>query len=662
MISEVSIVPNNGTPTEESIYTRYINAVKQPAREFLNTLYVCDRDIVYNNPNVDITEAWLINNSAYIYKVEDEDIVRFTLNEESCSGSVFEIGSVVSQKFTARLVYSDAYKENCTVPSEGYDNYFDDKCLIAFNRLALETEVNEDYETTVTVWGSVPIGVYYVYDEPKIGSLFVDITCYDKMIELDRKMTFINLQYSDVLEKIKTLFKVVFAGQHRNIDTYINSTTDNFYIPTEYTYRTLLSYLASFERGFFRFNRYGKLEIKIYFFRGIGDGKELDSSNIMKLDVLSDKRNLQVISGKFGGAQNNSTFNNGYPVKYVDLPLVEESIAYFSGMIYEPAYYLDELTDYVPVNLTTTGLPYIECGDLLNISTQKQVLNDDTYEYDSIDDEFYQCIAHKNNLTFSSGVAQTINSFDVDTENTEIASSGLGLTVPLNNGIFDMSFGIDEMDFTAQNRSGISLQMQNYQPQKDPSTMRRAYNSFATPKTNKPSKVFPPTNDFTDFQSQGSQYISGYSKLNQKINFSWLALKFYNESVTADSFDTDFYKLQDYLMVDVYEEYHTANRGYILLDNFIIEWGIAELNTVSVSADNEYYTNVHFYKEFAEEPTIILLPLTSGAYYVTGYSYTALAGQNEIKTGMRVYNCNKVFSKGAGKSIQWIAIGRSKDE
>lgn len=647
MIQSVSIISGEA-PYEESIDTRYTNAVKEPSRDFINTLYVCDRDIVYNNSSVDITEAWLINNNAYIYKIEDEDIVKFTLNEESCESNVASVGAVVSQQFTARLINSEAFKANCTIPDVGYDTYFENKCLIAFNRLALEYSTNEEYESEPTVWGSVPLGVFYVKTMSQSGELFIDITCYDKMLELDRKMTFVGLNYLQVMNKMRLLFKVVITDTCMESISEVSLDLVSVRIPTDSTYRSLLKYAAvSTVAGFIRFNRYGKLEKTHY----TGSVK-----NFYGEDILSNKlgaaRSYKVASANNGG----TTINNGYAVQFPELGLLstEQTLRLLEGFSEVESW------EYSACKLNFKGFPHLEAGDIVHIRLQKAEFNENTCEYEYIDQEPFFAKIHKQQFTFSGGVAQSTECYDIDTQSLLIASTPTTVDIPTQDGFFNMVFDKGNLNFTGAPQTIVSTPVKyDYKPHSGQMTsiIPRQYNIFATPKTKFPSKVYPLTIDLGDFQQNMVIKVAGYSSISANIPFSYLGIKGFNSSTASEQINANAYVTQDYVLTDEYEEYHTANSGYILLDNFIIEWGIVNCESVSVSADNEYYGNVTFVKEFAEEPTIILTPLTSGAYEVTGCSY-----ENITTTGMRVYNCNTVFSQGGGKAVQWLAIGRSKNE
>ncbi|WP_244832951.1 hypothetical protein [Clostridium sp. BJN0001] len=229
----------------------------------------------------------------------------------------------------------------------------------------------------------MPLGVFFVDSEPQINNS-VKYVCYDMMNKLDRifssSLTYPTSMQS-LLEELAERLNVVveFTSEPYTIDSK----------PSGYTYKEILSYIASANCGCAKFNKNGNITIVTF--------KENDEI-IKKKNYNTQKVDVSTFTPGSVRFQINDSYSisRGESEEYKIIKCINPLV---TNKIVEEVYIKLINISYNDISLKMRGLPYIETGDIVKVEDSNNT------------DKYYNVAVMHTKLTFNGGMSVDLESF-----------------------------------------------------------------------------------------------------------------------------------------------------------------------------------------------------------------------------------------------------------
>ena len=276
-----------------------------------------------------------------VYNLTDNDFIGASLEIEKSAfpNNVFELGGTVAKTISFSLNNHDKKWDNIS---------FKDAKVEAWSGLVISG--TPEY---------VPLGTFWIDSAGKPLDV-VDITGCDSILKLEKSYSSSTLTYpatiKQILEEIASKCGVSLTTSNIfNSDVTVNFTPDK----TKYTFRDILSFVATIAGGFARISRDNQLEIVqlIQPETGYSITPSLRASS--KTDYTISITGLAY----YGSLQNILYGSDTYPLILDNNPLIDGMLASTQTTVLESLYNLYNGFTYTPFECEFVGDPRIDEGD-----------------------------------------------------------------------------------------------------------------------------------------------------------------------------------------------------------------------------------------------------------------------------------------------------------
>ena len=276
-----------------------------------------------------------------VYNLTDNDFIGASLEIEKSAfpNNVFELGGTVAKTISFSLNNHDKKWDNIS---------FKDAKVEAWSGLVISG--TPEY---------VPLGTFWIDSAGKPLDV-VDITGCDSILKLEKSYSSSTLAYpatiKQILEEIASKCGVSLTTSNIfNSDVTVNFTPDK----TKYTFRDILSFVATIAGGFARISRENQLEIVqlIQPETGYSITPSLRASS--KTDYTISITGLAY----YGSLQNILYGSDTYPLILDNNPLIDGMLASTQTTVLESLYNLYNGFTYTPFECEFVGDPRIDEGD-----------------------------------------------------------------------------------------------------------------------------------------------------------------------------------------------------------------------------------------------------------------------------------------------------------
>lgn len=276
-----------------------------------------------------------------IYNLTDNDFIGASLEIEKSAfpNNVFELGGTVAKTISFSLNNHDKKWDNIS---------FKDAKVEAWSGLVISG--TPEY---------VPLGTFWIDSAGKPLDV-VDITGCDSILKLEKSYSSSTLTYpatiKQILEEIASKCGVELTSSDIfNADITVNYTPDK----TKYTFRDILSFVATIAGGFARISRENQLEIiqLIQPETGYSIPPSLRASS--KTDYTISITGLAY----YGSLQNILYGSDTYPLILDNNPLIDNMLVSTQTAVLESLYNLYNGFTYTPFECEFVGDPRIDEGD-----------------------------------------------------------------------------------------------------------------------------------------------------------------------------------------------------------------------------------------------------------------------------------------------------------
>lgn len=276
-----------------------------------------------------------------VYNLTDNDFIGASLEIEKSAfpNNVFELGGTVAKTISFSLNNHDKKWDNIS---------FKDAKVEAWSGLVISG--TPEY---------VPLGTFWIDSAGKPLDV-VDITGCDSILKLEKSYSSSTLTYpatiKQILEEIASKCGVSLTTSNIfNSDVTVNFTPDK----TKYTFRDILSFVATIAGGFARISRENQLEIVqlIQPETGYSITPSLRASS--KTDYTISITGLAY----YGSLQNILYGSDTYPLILDNNPLIDGMLASTQTTVLESLYNLYNGFTYTPFECEFVGDPRIDEGD-----------------------------------------------------------------------------------------------------------------------------------------------------------------------------------------------------------------------------------------------------------------------------------------------------------
>ena len=276
-----------------------------------------------------------------IYNLTDNDFIGASLEIEKSAfpNNVFELGGTVAKTISFSLNNHDKKWDNIS---------FKDAKVEAWSGLVISG--TPEY---------VPLGTFWIDSAGKPLDV-VDITGCDSILKLEKSYSSSTLAYpatiKQILEEIASKCGVSLTTSNIfNSDVTVNFTPDK----TKYTFRDILSFVATIAGGFARISRDNQLEIVQLIQPETGYSITPSLRANSKTDYTISITGLAY----YGSLQNILYGSDTYPLILDNNPLIDGMLASTQTTVLESLYNLYNGFTYTPFECEFVGDPRIDEGD-----------------------------------------------------------------------------------------------------------------------------------------------------------------------------------------------------------------------------------------------------------------------------------------------------------